>query len=277
MLFRLGLASLLLAQPLWAAPTVAARVNGKPILEQDVRDWIEKDRDRGRVTSRNEALDRLILYRLSLEEAHRRKLEKKPAVKDALERALYKSFLDDLKAKSGDSFQASSEELKELYEESPLVRVRHLVLLTDSDEAAQRAPKKLKQIQQAMAGGEEFKALVLKYSEDASVSLNAGDLDFRGRDSLEDPFYSIALALRPGEVSGPIHHSGAIHILQLLDRKPFEAAFAPYLSYLQDRFQEQKERAFLEDALGSLKKKAKIEIVGSAAAHGQTQPPAATP
>jgi len=36
-----------------------ATVNGKPILEQDVRDWIEKDRDRGRVTSRNEALDRI--------------------------------------------------------------------------------------------------------------------------------------------------------------------------------------------------------------------------
>ncbi len=264
-----------MAQPLWAAPSVAARVNGKAILEQEVRDWIERDGDKGRVTTRAEALDRLILYRLSLEEARRRKLEKKPAVKEALDRALYKSFLDELKAKTGDTFQASAEELKDLYQESPLVRVRHLVLLTDTDEAAQRAPKKLKEIQQAIASGEEFKKLVLKFSEDSSVNLNAGDLDFRGRDSLEDPYYSIALALKPGEISGPIHHAGAIHVIQLLDRKPFETAFAPYLSYLQDRFHEQKERAFLEEALSSLKKKAKIEIVGSAA--GQTKPPAATP
>lgn len=263
MLLRLGLASLLCAQTGWAAPSVAARVNGKPILETEVKAWIESDRDRGRVTSRGEALDRLILYRLSLEEARRRKLEKSAAVKEAQERALYKSFLDDLKSKSGDTFQASSEELKSLYEESPLVRIRHLVLLTDSDEAAKRAPKKLKEIQEAVAGGEEFKALVLKYSEDSSVNLNAGDLDFRGRDSLEEPFYSLSLALRPGEISAPIHHSGAVHVIQLLDRKPFEAAFAPYLSYLQDQFHDRKERDFLETALASLKRKAKIEIVGA--------------
>ncbi len=260
MLFRLGLACLLAAQTVWAAQPVAARINGKPVLEAEVRGWIERDREKGHSTTRAEALDRVILYRLSLDEAHRRKLEKKPEVREAADRALYKSFLDDLKAKAGDTFAPSREELQELYAESPLVRVRHLVLLTDSSEATKRAQGKLKDIQQALASGDEFKALVLKHSEDASVTLNGGDLDFRGRDSLEDPFYSIAMALKPGEVSGPMHHAGGIHLIQLLDRKPFEAAFAPYLAYLEDRFREEKERAFLEKALSSLKKKAKIEI-----------------
>lgn len=197
MLFRLGLASLLLAQTLWAAQPVAARINGKPILEAEIQGWIDRDRDKGRLTTRDEALDRVILYRLSLDEAKRRKLEKKPEVREAVDRALYKSFLDDLKAKSGDTFQPSQEELQALYSEAPLVRVRHLVLLTDSAEAAKKAQTKVKEIQESLAAGEEFKALVLKHSEDASVTLNGGDLDFRGRDSLEDPFYSIAMALKP--------------------------------------------------------------------------------
>lgn len=260
MLFRLGLASLLAAQTVWAAQPVAARINGKPVLEDEVRGWMDRDRDKGRLTTRSEALDRVILYRLSLDEARRRKLEKKPEVREAVDRALYKSFLDDLKAKAGDTFSPSQEELKELYAESPLVRVRHLVLLTDSPEATKRAQGKLKDIQKSLANGDEFKALVLKHSEDASVTMNGGDLDFRGRDSLEDPFYSVAMALKPGEVSGPIHHSGGIHLVQLLERKPFETAFAPYLSYLENRFVEEKERAFLEKALTSLKNKAKIEI-----------------
>jgi parvulin-like peptidyl-prolyl isomerase len=265
MLFRMALASLYMAQTLSAAPTVAARINGKPILETELTRWIERDREKGRSTSRAEALERLILFRLSLDEAHRRKLEKRPEVKEAVDRALYKGFLDDLKAKAGGSFQPSQEELKALYQESPLVRVRHLVLLTDTEEAAKKAQGKLKQINQQLAEGEDFKAVVLKHSEDPSTHLNAGDLDFRGKDSLEDPFYSIARALKPGEVSGPIHHSGGIHILQLLETKPFESAFAPYLSYLEETFREDKERVFLENALASLKRKAKIEITGAPA------------
>ena len=47
---------LLLAQSLAAAQTVATRLSGKPILEQEVRNWIERDREKGRLTSRSEAL-----------------------------------------------------------------------------------------------------------------------------------------------------------------------------------------------------------------------------
>lgn len=260
----LWIASVSLAFPLGAAP-MAARINGKPVLESDVDAWMAQEKAKGKNVSRAEALDHLILYRLSLAEAQRRKVDKKPEVKEAVDKALYRGLLEQLKADAGGSFQPTPMEMKELYAESPLVRVRHLVLMADTDEAAQVAKVKIGIIQRELADGTDFKDVVLKHSEDPNVHLNGGDLDFRGRDALEDPFYSIALALKPKEISAPIQHSGGIHILQLLDRKPFESAFAPYLAYLGDRFRDEKERSVLESALKSLKRKAKIEVFGATA------------
>lgn len=134
--------------------------------------------------------------------------------------------------------------LRALYEESPLVRVRHLVLLASSPGEKAKAREKLIEIEKELKGGAPFPKVVQKFSDDAYARMKGGDLDFRGIHNLPAALYEAARDMKVGEVSRPIDLGESVHLLQIVGRRPFAEAGAPYLELLRGRARAKEIRDF---------------------------------
>lgn len=251
--------SLLISAISWAATSPIARVNGEAIGEEDYQ-LVTSAPGATATASAEERLNRLILFRLAVQEARRSGLEADPEVKQAVDKALYRRFLEKTLEASKTSTEPTEAQLRAAYEALPMVRLRHLALFAGTPKEARIAEKKLATIRTALKKGQDFKTVVLKHSQDAGARF-AGDLDYRGVENLPEPIYQAALKLKPGEVSEPIHLDGALHLIQMMDRMPFASAPATYRSLLGNRLRRDAENRALETRLAALKKDAKVEIL----------------
>lgn len=239
---------------------VVARVNGEPVFSHELLRPAPLDSaNLSSLETKNE-LDRLIFFHLALQEARRLGVDRDPAVRNEMNRVLYRGYLEKKLTASKGTLSPSDSEIVALYEKSPLVRLRHLFLVAKNQTQHMAALKTIKKIRSALKENKGFKELVLLYSQDPSAPLG-GDLGFRGFQALPEPIYTVAIQLKMGEVSSPIEFQGAIHLVQLLDRKRYQNVGAPYLARLKGVLQKEKEAKLLASLLGGLRKNAKIEIM----------------
>jgi peptidyl-prolyl cis-trans isomerase SurA len=76
----------------------------------------------------------------------------------------------------------------------------------------------------ARAKGQDFAELTRKYSEDATTSLDGGDLGTVGRGQLHPDLEQAAFGLGPGQVSEVVESPRGFHILQRTEPTEFQAA-----------------------------------------------------
>ena len=99
-------------------------------------------------------------------------------------------------------------------------RAHHiLIAVTDKVDAA-AALKKAQDIKAKLAAGGSFEAMARQYSDDAGSAAQGGDLGFAERGSLEGPFGDALFAMKPGEISGPVHTRFGYHIIRLDEIAP---------------------------------------------------------
>jgi peptidyl-prolyl cis-trans isomerase C len=238
-----------------AAP-IAAKVNGQPIYEAELK--AEMDSHLDDKSNRDEVLDRLILFRLALQDALHQGVDRDPAVRKEIDKVLYQNYLEKKIKESGQILEPTEAELKNYYRDRPLLRLRHLVL--DADTAEERGETKatLEQIFAQLKQGVEFRDLVVKYSDDEAAR-SGGDLDFRGAHNLPETFYEAVKGLKKGEVSKPIEMQGSTHLFQMIEVKEFGDAPAAYLQYLRVKLRHQRTERYLASLLQELSRTAKIE------------------
>jgi peptidyl-prolyl cis-trans isomerase D len=94
-----------------------------------------------------------------------------------------------------------------------------LVAVNDKVDAA-AALKKAQDIEAKLKAGGNFEALAKQYSDDAGSAGQGGDLGLAERGSLEAPFGDALFAMKPGEVSAPVHTKFGYHIIRLDDIVP---------------------------------------------------------
>jgi parvulin-like peptidyl-prolyl isomerase len=229
-------------------------VNGHQITRDELKQEMERSGD-----GQEAALERLILYRLALEDARREGIDSLPEVRKETDRIVYRAYLDRSVASNTGKLRPSDADLKTEYDKAPMVRLRHLMLFARTPAETSAAEKKLAEIQAKLKAGEEFRLLVLRYSQDESKKLG-GDLDFRDPQGLPAPLYSSASKLKPLEVSAPIRTGEGIHLVQLMERRGFDALPASQREALRNRLREERENRFLEERLANLKKRARIEV-----------------
>lgn len=135
-------------------------------------------------------------------------------------------------------------DVKRLYEEQPLIRIRSLVILASSPAEKEQAIKKVEKIRREFESGTAFPKLVLKYSDDASSRARGGDLDFRGVHNLPSAIYEAAKRQKPNEISEPIDLGESIHLIQVVGIRTWEQAGAPYLELLRARNREKEIQSF---------------------------------
>lgn len=232
-----------------------ARINGQELLEEDLSlVGISKNASEA---EKKAGLERLILYKLALQEARRQKIDQTPAYKKQADRLLYRQFLNNQTKQH--PLGPSMKELSETYNKSPEIRARMILLYARNSEEKALAEKNLKFILQKLKEGFPFRNLAIKFSQDSTARL-AGDLDYRGRNRFPKDIYEKTLKLKKDEVSTPIRTNETIRLVQLMDIKPFNTASSTYLAFLRNELKNEKEKLLLTTLLEDLKKNSKIEI-----------------
>jgi peptidyl-prolyl cis-trans isomerase D len=100
-------------------------------------------------------------------------------------------------------------------------RHAHHILIAVNDKVdAATALKKAQDIEAKLKAGANFEALAKQYSDDAGSAAQGGDLGLSERGSLEAPFGDALFAMKPGDISAPIHTRFGYHIIRLDEIEP---------------------------------------------------------
>jgi len=104
----------------------------------------------------------------------------------------------------------SDTELRQLYEQQKeqftQIHAKHILVKTRTQAArisARVTPK-------------NFASLAKRYSTDTTSATNGGDLGTVSASSLDPAFVQAALALKPGQISGPVHTKFGWHVIELV-------------------------------------------------------------
>ncbi len=259
-------------------PVVAATVNGKPILIDDVlaeavargaaKEGEDLDPDSALF---QQILEDLIETRLFAVEAEARGLDKDPEVRHRLEIARERILANVLNENIADTALKNSaiermyREQVRLLKQGREVRARHI--LFDSREAALAAKRRLDQ-------GELFERLAYDLSKDRATAPDGGDIGYFLPEAMPDGFREAAQNTPVGAVSAPVRTEQGWHLVKIEERR--EAA-PPSLESLRPKivqwlmFEEQRR------VVEKLKDSARIARISDSPEGGAATPRAAGP
>ena len=249
-------------------PPVVARVNGEEILRADLERSIRGvemqlnqkvpgDKRDGVVRG---VLDRLINYRLLLQESRARGIEVPAAEIDAQLRALAQQFRteaalrdalirrgvtiemlrDDARRdlrvarlvsqEAGKEVAVPVEDVRTFYDanlerfrQPESARASHVFvrLPAGADDKTKNAMRvRAEAILRLAKRGDDFAALAGNYSEDRTTGVKGGDLGWFARGTTPKEFDAVVFALQPGEIGGLAHTSDGYHIVKVAGRRP---------------------------------------------------------
>ncbi len=123
----------------------------------------------------------------------------------------------------GDALKVDDGALKAAYEAKKAsaieLKARHILFKADGEAAVAAAMKKAQDVQAKLKAGGNFAKLADELTEDPSGKGRGGDLGWFRGGMMVKPFEDAAMALQPGEISGPVRTIHGIHLIQLEERK----------------------------------------------------------
>jgi len=177
--------------------------------------------------------------------------------KDIAEYLVIQLFLqDEFYAKAvveAGADQAFYDENPGHFETPEQVQASHILLMMEpsaDDDTRADVESRIKDIQDRLAGGEDFASLAIELSEGPSGP-NGGDLGLFGRGQMVPEFEQAAWSLSVGEVSDVVETPYGLHLIYLTDRVegstvPFTEASAQINTFLQEQEAQEMVVAFLE-------------------------------
>jgi hypothetical protein len=149
-----------------------------------------------------------------------------PLARRALERSRLPGLPVQLAAELGGIHEA---QLREAYERNPEweLEVRHLVRLVPRWAAAEERASAKRLAEEAhtyAVAGEDFEALVARYSEEPRAAERGGRLEPAREGAWVEPFWTAANALEPGTISPVVETEYGYHVIRLENRErvPYE-------------------------------------------------------
>ena len=150
------------------------------------------------------------------------------------------------------------------FEQPEMVRANHILLRVgprDSAEKIIKTEKLAKNIKKKLDAGEDFIALVKKYSQDTGTRKKGGDLGFFTRTGKVAQISDVAFSLKPGEVSDPVRTSVGYHIIRVEEKKPKHAQpFDKVRGKIRTGLLQEKRVELAKEARNRLEKKYKVII-----------------
>jgi peptidyl-prolyl cis-trans isomerase SurA len=100
---------------------------------------------------------------------------------------------------------------------------RHILLTTNEVLDDSAAQEQLKAIRERILGGEDFAAVAKAVSEDPQSAVEGGDLGWAGPGNFVPIFEEQLNKLQPNEISPPFRTQFGWHIVQVLERRVYDA------------------------------------------------------
>ncbi|QIB67423.1 SurA N-terminal domain-containing protein [Kineobactrum salinum] len=133
-------------------------------------------------------------------------------------------------------------------------RVSHILLQQRSDESGDEFEARVNEVQQALAGGQDFAEVAAAMSDDVGSASNGGDLGFTAGDAFPEAMEEAIGALEVNEISGPVVTEAGTHILQVTERREADPPSLDELRpELERRLQEREARVALLLAVEELR------------------------
>ncbi|MBI2681352.1 MAG: peptidylprolyl isomerase [Candidatus Solibacter usitatus] len=201
-------------------------------LEQIIDALPEQSRVRARGANKREFAEQVIRMKLMAQEARKRKLDQKSAVKvqvqlqvdNALANALYQELAADTKIDEaterkyydehkGDFEQARARHILIRMKGSPVPVAAGKPDLTEEESLA-----KTKELRAKLIAGADFAAMAKTESDDSGSGANGGDLGTFGRGRMVPEFDQIAFTLPVGQISEPVKTRFGYHLIKVEQR-----------------------------------------------------------
>lgn len=119
--------------------------------------------------------------------------------------------------------------------------------------------EKAKELKAQIDGGADFAELATANSTDTGSGANGGDLGWFGTGMMVKPFEDAVVAMKPGEVAGPIKTDFGWHLIQL---KETRIAEKPTLDQLRPELAAEIEQKALQEHIQALTAKAEVTRPG---------------
>ncbi len=151
------------------------------------------------------------------------------------------------------------------------VKARHIIILSPQDatpEQEQDARKRIHELANRLADGEDFIALAKEHSQDGSAA-DGGDLGWFTREQMVKAFSDAAFALKPGETSAPVRSEFGYHLIKTEEHRPasttpFEEAEPTIQQLLAEEKAAGKMQEVLDEALTAIINGKPLQEAGTA-------------
>ena len=139
-----------------------------------------------------------------------------------------------------------------LLDQPKQVRARHILVAT--------LPIALL-VETRLKSGGDFAALAKQYSSDPGTKDKGGELGFFTQGAMVKEFSDAAFAMKPGQISQPVHSPYGYHIIQLEEIKPAQiATLANSKQKIKDQMLSSQEQTQTPEFLDKLKSGANVTI-----------------
>jgi len=131
---------------------------------------------------------------------------------------LIQSFLDQ---EIGKNITVTDEEILSAYKSPKTVTVRHILLMTQNKEEAEKKAvlQEMEKIKKRVQAGEDFAELAKEFSEDPGSQKNGGLYENIERGVMVKPFEEAAFTVPEGEISDIVETQYGYHIIKVEERQ----------------------------------------------------------
>ncbi|WP_127846429.1 peptidylprolyl isomerase [Psychroflexus aestuariivivens] len=156
-------------------------------------------------------LELYVNFRLKLKAAYDQKLDTLPEFQKE-----YQNYFKQIADNYISNGEVTEKMIAETYERYKTeVRARHILFkISEHEEDTIQIYKKAKSVKKRIENGEDFEKLAKEFSEDPSVKVNGGDMNWFNAFKMVYPFENATYNLEVDEISEPVRTQFGYHIIQ---------------------------------------------------------------
>ncbi|TVQ85820.1 MAG: molecular chaperone SurA [Chromatiaceae bacterium] len=137
---------------------------------------------------------------------------------------------------------------------------RHILIRTSEIVSDEEARRRLLQLRERVAGGDDFATLARAHSDDTGSALKGGDLGWIGPGDTVPEFERVLQGLAPGEISPPFASPFGWHLVQALERREQDSTDAAMRQKASEALRQRKAEEATELWLRQLRAEAYVEL-----------------
>ena len=206
-------------------------------------------------------LEDLLRYEVGLQEAAKMKLQNDPSVRQKINEAIYRGFVEKSIGSTVQKIKVTEDEMKKYYQKNPEVRTSHILIEFapgSSKKEIQAAKKRATEIYTKVKKSKHpFEDLVKLYSDDALSKTTGGDIGYQTRVTLVPTYYNTVIKMKKGQIKGLVRTRYGFHIVKHTGTRPYAEANK---RQLRAAVFDTKRKDVFDKFFTDLKKKYKINI-----------------